>query len=47
MSKLTVELITKDPPGSENEIGLNERKPLESQYFLNDKLLQIYSNKSC
>ena len=42
MSKLTIELITKDPPGSETEIGLNERKPQESQYFLADKLLQVY-----
>ncbi len=42
MSKLTIELITKDPPGSETEIGLNERKPKESQYFLDNKLLQIY-----
>ncbi len=42
MSKLTVELITQDPPGSEAEIGLNERKPRESIYSPQEKLLQIY-----
>jgi len=40
MSKLTVELITESAPSS--EVGLNERKPPDTQYFLQDKLLKIY-----
>lgn len=42
MSKLTVELIAEKCPGCDDEIGLNERKPNDTQYFLSDKTLKIY-----
>jgi len=42
MAKLTVELIPEKAPGSDAEIGLNERKPSDVQYFLADRLLKIY-----
>jgi leucyl aminopeptidase len=42
MSKLTVELITEKTPGIDQEIGLNERKPKDVQYFLEERLLKVY-----
>lgn len=42
MSKLTVELIAEKCPGCDDEIGLNERKPSDTQYFLSDRTLKIY-----
>lgn len=42
MSKLRVELLLKNPPGHEEEIGLNERKPSETPYFIDERLLRIY-----
>lgn len=45
MSKLRVELLLRDEPGAGEEIGLNERKPSKTQYFLSEKLLQVYLGK--
>jgi leucyl aminopeptidase len=42
MSKLKVELLLKDPPGSDEDIGLNERKPSDTQYYLDEKLLRVF-----
>lgn len=42
MSKLTIELITEKAPGSNETVGLNERKSSELQYFLEEKLLKVY-----
>lgn len=42
MSKLSIEIITKNPPGFEEEIGLNERKPANSKYFPDERKLQLY-----
>ena len=42
MSKLKVELLLQDPDGADEEVGLNERKVSNTQYFLDRKLLQIY-----
>lgn len=42
MSKLIVELLLKNEPGADEEIGLNERKPSKTQYHFDEKLLRIY-----
>ena len=42
MSKLRVELLLKDEPGANEDIGLNERKTSKTQYFLDEKLLRLY-----
>lgn len=42
MSKLIVKLIPEKVPGIEEEIGLNERKASDLQYFLDAKLLRVY-----
>lgn len=42
MSKLYVELITDNPPGYSDDIQLNERKPKDIQYFLDQKLLKVF-----
>lgn len=42
MSKLTIELITEKTPGLDQEIGLNERKPKDVQYFWDQRLLKVF-----
>jgi len=42
MSKLLVKLIPENSPGSEKEIGLNERKASDVQYSLEEKVLKVY-----
>lgn len=42
MSKLRVELLLRDEPGADEDVGLNERKPSKAQYYLSERLLRIY-----
>lgn len=42
MSKLKIELLAEKVPGIDEEIGLNERKPQEVQYFREESLVKIF-----
>ena len=42
MSKLTLEVITANPPGSNENPGLNERKPSLTQYLPKERKLKLF-----
>lgn len=42
MSKLTIEVITANPPGYDEDPGLNERKPALSQYLPEERRLKLF-----
>lgn len=42
MSKLSLEVVTKNPPGFDEDHGLNERKPAFSEYSPAERKLKLY-----
>jgi leucyl aminopeptidase len=45
MSKLKIDLLLREEPGANEEIGLNERKASKTQYHIDEKLLQVFLGK--